>query len=162
MYSHLKRNMGLLETIEKVGKLLNERASAAVLRERLAHLRDEAQAMEKQLSGLQRDNAVFASRIRELERKVSDYEQWDRVASRYQLRQLADGIFVYALTKTDGEPEHYLCPHCFGERKRSILQRPSVDHTNFVCHVCKLDIRPVATPFPKIVPPRFRPRMLDG
>jgi hypothetical protein len=84
----------------------------------------------------------------ELEHKLMEYQRWDAEAARYELRQLADGIFVYAV-KPDhkgSEPAHYLCPHCFGQKKRSILQRPGVGYTNYVCHDCKMDINPEPTP----------------
>jgi hypothetical protein len=88
----------------------------------------------------------------ELERKLLEYERWHADAARYELRDLADGIFVYSL-KADqrgNEPTHYLCPHCFGERKKSILQRPGAGYTNYVCHACKLDIRPVKPSYPAV------------
>jgi len=99
-----------------------------------------------------------------LEAKLVAYQEWDSEAARYHLVELVDGIFVYALKPEQqaGEPAHYLCPHCFGEKRRSILQRPGADHTNYVCHACKLDIRPKPTPMPFIATSRFRPRRLDG
>lgn len=80
----------------------------------------------------------------EFERKLMAYQRWDAEAARYGLHALADGIFVYALKpdQQHGEPMHYLCPHCFGEKKRSILQRPGVDWTNYVCHACKFEASP--------------------
>lgn len=81
----------------------------------------------------------------ELERKLTDYQRWDTEAARYELRELAPGIFAYALKPEhkSTEPEHYLCPHCFGEKKRSILQHPRAGYTNYACHACKFEINPV-------------------
>lgn len=107
----------------------------------------------------QADQDELAKIKDELERKLMAYQQWDSEAARYELKELADGIFVYAL-KPDhkgSEPAHYLCPHCFSEKKRSILQRPRAGYTNYVCHSCKLDISPVKTePFAGISVPRRR------
>jgi hypothetical protein len=81
-------------------------------------------------------------------KKLVAYENWNKKAARYLLTELAPGILVYA-QKPDvknTEPPHYLCPYCFEKLKRSILQRPSADSTNYVCHECKFQAHPSATP----------------
>jgi len=101
----------------------------------------------------------------ELERKLMEYERWDAQAARYELRELADGIFVYALKPEHkgSEPLHYLCPHCFNQKKRSILQRPRAGHKNYVCHDCKMDISPVKSePFYGIATTPRRRSRYDG
>jgi hypothetical protein len=81
----------------------------------------------------------------ELERKLLEHQQWGAEAARYELRQLADGIFVYALKAEhkEGQPDHFLCPHCFEQKKRSILQHPVAGYANYMCHACKFEIVPV-------------------
>lgn len=81
----------------------------------------------------------------QIEQKLKDYEKWDSESARYQLVALADHIFVRALKpdQANGEPEHYLCPNCFEQHKKSILHRPSAGHTNYVCDICSFDARPV-------------------
>ena len=85
----------------------------------------------------------------ELQRKLMEYDRWDAEAARYKLLELAEGIFVYALKDEHkgNEPAHYLCAHCFGERKRSILQHPVAGYSKYVCHACKFEVNPVKQTF---------------
>lgn len=105
---------------------------------------------------------VLADRER-LSHKLDEKKAWAATAGKYELRELADGIFVYALKAgpSGSEPAHYLCPHCFQDRKVSIMHRPGVGWTNFVCHVCKLEVRPVASASAEIVGMR-RSSRLEG
>jgi hypothetical protein len=87
---------------------------------------------------------------RQLEQKIMQYEKWDTDAARYELKEIAGGIFVYVLNPDHaaGEPIHWLCPNCFLERQKSILTKPRVDWLNYKCHRCDFDIVPVSPPPP--------------
>ena len=45
----------------------------------------------------------------------------------YQVDEVEDGVFVYALTRSvaehTGQPAHWACPTCYGNGKAGILQR---------------------------------------
>jgi hypothetical protein len=56
--------MGLLDLIERA---INEHGSAAIMRERLDLIRDQAQALEKKMADLQDENTRLKKRIAELE-----------------------------------------------------------------------------------------------
>jgi len=73
------------------------------------------------------------------------YEKWDSEATRYELKEIVTGIFVYVLKPDHArtEPIHWLCPNCFQQRQKSILNKPHVDHLNYHCRRCDLDIVPV-------------------
>lgn len=109
---------------------------------------------------------VYAAQAKyhELEQKLAVYEKWDSEASRYRLTELAPGIAVYALQpdQANGEPIHYICPNCFQNRKKSILHRPAVDRTNYVCDACEFDARPVETRLPMPSTVRMRLNRFDG
>lgn len=77
----------------------------------------------------------------DLERKLMEFENWEGEASRYELKELVPGILIYAMKAgmEKGEPAHYLCPHCFEKRQRSILSLPSPGWTKYVCHQCKFE-----------------------
>lgn len=128
-------------------------------------LQDAIIGLHEKIRSAQIEYDDLAKAKREVENQLADQKSWNAEASRYQLHDLAPGVFVYALKPEckGNEPEHYLCPTCYSKKEKSILQRPGVDHTNYVCHSCKMDIRPVATPSGFVVPrSRFRSRMLDG
>jgi hypothetical protein len=79
---------------------------------------------------------------RQLQQKIVEYEKWDAQAERYKLQEIVKGIFVYVLQpdQAKGQPIHWLCPNCFEEHQKSILQKPGVDHLNYKCHRCSFDI----------------------
>jgi hypothetical protein len=87
---------------------------------------------------------------RQLEQKIMEYEKWDAEAARYELKEIATGIFVYVLkpNHASGEPIHWLCPNCFQKREKSILGKPGVDWLNYKCHRCKFEVVPVAPRLP--------------
>lgn len=71
-------------------------------------------------------DAQFAlvERVSDLEKELMRFETWEREKQRYQLEKLPPGILVYSL-KTDienGDPPHKICPNCYEQRRKSILQ----------------------------------------
>ncbi len=81
---------------------------------------------------------------RQLEQKIVEYKKWDADTARYKLQEIAKGIFVYVLQsdQSKGEPVHWLCPNCFEQHQKSILQKPGVDYLNYKCHRCQFDVIP--------------------
>ena len=62
----------------------------------------------------------------DLEKKLVEQENWDKDRARYHLARVGGGwnAFVYALKerKPAIEPAHWLCAHCYEEKKKSIFQ----------------------------------------
>jgi hypothetical protein len=143
--------LGLVKDVETKQKVIELQSAIFDLHDRVRSAQAEQDELLKAKS--------------ELERKLAEYERWDAEAARYELRALADGVFVYALKAEHKgkEPEHFLCPHCFAERKRSILNHPRADYSNYVCHACKFDVNPVKSSYGfASVPRRDRYRGLIG
>ena len=64
-------------------------------------------------------------RISELEKQVADFETWNADKQKYELKKVAStGALAYMLKPEarGGEPPHWVCTHCYENRKRSILQ----------------------------------------
>ena len=94
--------------------------------------------MDAQIKTLasQEVQAEQANRIRELEQAVRDTDNWEAEKARYILVE-NDGLFVYKLreyTVGSGEPLHYICPRCYENRIKSILQGYGMGH---YCLNCK-------------------------
>jgi hypothetical protein len=107
--------------------------------------------MRVKIHGSQSQYEALAEVKRQLEQKIMEYEEWDSEAGRYELKEIAKGIFVYVLKPehASGEPTHWLCPNCFQERQKSILSKPAVDYMNYKCHRCQLDIIPTPFNYPR-------------
>ena len=152
------------QTAKLIGTVL-ETTSDTKSKQAIAGLQNGILDLQAKVYAAQAKYQELAEINRETEHKLKAYEKWDSESARYQLAELVPGIFVYALKpeQAHGEPVHYLCPHCFQQRKKAILHRPAADYTNYVCDGCKFDVRPANTPHPMIVSvPRHRSRSLDG
>ena len=95
----------------------------------------QAEALESQ-----RVQARQEDRIRELERQIAEYDNWEREKSRYELASVGRS-YLYILKQTylvDAEPRHYICPHCYQDRRKAILfyDRGIRNSAQAVCGVC--------------------------
>ena len=91
----------------------------------------------QQLLASQSEQAALSRRIHDLEAQVARFENWDGEKQRYELKELAPGTLVYR-TKPgmeNGEPVHDLCPHCYQQGVKSILQRSGFAQ-GCVTHTC--------------------------
>ena len=74
-------------------------------------------------------------------KKLMEFEQWDKTESEYELYEIVRGKFVYSSKKSQHskEPHHWLCPNCWNERKKSILQATyhNYDKASYTCPRCK-------------------------
>jgi hypothetical protein len=113
-------------------------------KEAIASLQNGILDLQAKVFAAQAKYQELADAKREAEEKLRESEKWESEAARYQLTDLAQGISVYALKPDQmrGESMHFICPHCFQRKQKSILQRPSTDRSNYVCHECKFDANP--------------------
>lgn len=89
----------------------------------------------------QTDGLAQVSRIRELEQRVVELENWATEKERYELHQVKDGVFTYMLKESmqNGEPPHQICAKCYQDCIKSILQQEHllIGRTHvLVCHRC--------------------------
>jgi Zn finger protein HypA/HybF involved in hydrogenase expression len=86
----------------------------------------------------------LTARITELENELAKIQDWEKEASRYDLKEIDKGAFVYTLKPgaTNGEPDHWLCTNCFAKKEKSILQldNVSVAGHHYLCPNCKAEI----------------------
>jgi len=72
----------------------------------------------------QSEQFALAQRVRDLETEVAKAKAWEAEKERYQLQEFPTGVFAYALKPdaANGEPPHRICPNCYQEGRKSILQ----------------------------------------
>jgi hypothetical protein len=104
------------------------------------------EAQEAALDG-KRQLLEAEEEMRGLRAQIARATEWDADKSRYTLTTANGGSTVFALkgsAKREGEPAHYLCPNCFYDGRRSLLQNAtSMDTsraTDWACGVCKLRV----------------------
>ncbi len=95
---------------------------------------------EKILSAQQAATDAKA-RMQEMAQTIESYEDWKKVAARYRLKDFGASTFAYELIPqhADGEPVHRICPRCFEDRRRSVLQfafQTSTKQDKYSCPAC--------------------------
>lgn len=110
------------------------------------------QLQDKVISAQSTHSAILA-RLDELEQEVMKMDRFEKEAARYELAATKAGAAVYALKAEDdrGEPHHCLCPNCYADRKKSILQ-PS--GRRLECPHCKARYANLPAPPPRAVSSR--------
>ncbi len=97
----------------------------------------------------QEKQSFLAERVRELEKKIMEFENWESEIQKYKLHKFPSGTFAFELKPEmqQTEPLHYLCETCAAKRQKSMLQ-PDGFHNGeglfLRCHNCNLLI-PIRT-----------------
>ena len=106
--------------------------------------------LQKEILAAQSAQALLIQRISDLEKEKARFETWDAEKQRYELKELNSGSFAFVL-KSDAqppEPPHQICPTCYQNRKKSILQRAPNNSarmalgmgTSYRCPVCSTEV----------------------
>jgi len=99
-------------------------------------------AQEKVLSS-QREQDLLLTKIQELEKECKRLNDWSAEKERYELKEIASGVFAYIEKNHEGslQSAHKLCATCFEQRTKSILQHESLPiqlgHDLLTCQHCK-------------------------
>ena len=93
--------------------------------------------VQQQLSEAQRRYDEVSDQKKAAEAALAARDDWERTAAQYKLTEVIPGVLLYKIISPTGEPDHYICPHCFQQRTKSILQRWGRE---VHCQSCKLEI----------------------
>lgn len=110
-----------------------------------AVLKLQGEIMSAQAAALtaQSDQFTLLQQIRELERRVADFEAWETEKKRYELVELFGRSLAYVVKESmrGAEPLHYLCPTCYQKRQKSLMQGiTAIGMRSLKCHACELII----------------------
>jgi hypothetical protein len=90
-----------------------------------------------------KSEAQMAEEIGTLKAEIARFETWDSDKQRYELKLHGEdgsgGALAYALKEGVQPPEHphSICPDCYEQRKRSILQTEHYDGGRAIALVCQ-------------------------
>lgn len=101
--------------------------------------------VQQQLFTVQADHATMAGRIREIEAEIVRVKDWSNEKERYELHELAPGTLTYRVKPSmrDSEPVHDICPNCYEDSIKSILQDSGIKESHHMlwCPRCKSEYR---------------------
>ena len=139
-----------LRTLADLAKTLIDARDAAVVRAKAIELQREIIATQNSAIVAQAAQSTLLKQVGDLEKEVAQLKAWDAEREKYELQQLRPAgtpggeAFAYVLktSTTVPEPSHKICPHCYENRQKSLLQ--GITHPGNVnilfCHRCGLEI----------------------
>ena len=135
-----------LEIITGVKNLLPKADKGKSLDERISTPENIISDIRGELVRIQHDAQAMLDEKNELIKTIEGYKNWRAEAKRYILTEIGPGVFVYNFIQSSKqrtkEPPHYICPKCFQDCKKSILQTVVVSEygTRFKCFGCQTEI----------------------
>lgn len=98
-------------------------------------------AAQDLVEDLRSRNSALSDTIRQLEKKISSNEKFDREISSYSFHKLESGMIVYKIKPEHEEigGPHYACTACASDGKISLFQ-PALNGTRLVCDYCKKNV----------------------
>lgn len=103
----------------------------------------------KMMATLQ-ENATLTEQVRSLEAEVAGLKEGASDLQRYELKAIGGGAVAYMLKPAERgtEPPHWLCPSCYAQRKKSVLNLAGrvAGKTFFRCATCKTNTETRAVP----------------
>jgi hypothetical protein len=103
-----------------------------------------------QIANAQAANAHFLNQLTALKSALEEALTSQAELNRYELWKAPSGTLLYRLkeSRAAGEPEHFLCPHCIQNKRKSILQGKD----RLYCIPCKVSF--VVEPRARHTPPK--------
>ena len=82
-------------------------------------------AAQGDINTAQADHFTMLHEIDALKKEVAHLKAWDVEKEKYKLHEIAPSVFTYILKEEAhaGEPIHQICPNCYTDGKKSILQK---------------------------------------
>ena len=109
-----------------------------------AELKSKMAALYTDLADVRMALTDARETVAELRAQVGKLEDWQDEKRLYTLSDAGNGVLVYRFDGADQSiPAHDLCPNCFVEGRKSILQpvtRFERRTGHLICHSCKNDL----------------------
>ncbi len=124
---------GLKAAKELVGGLIDAKVDAEAksriyeAQAKLGSVQDVLFSMREEMFALQEEN-------KRLKEQLSEADKWRATEAQYELTTTGGGAVVY---RFKGQPEHYICPSCFGSKQIHILQTTRTHSGRYTCTGCK-------------------------
>lgn len=133
-----------VKTARDMAKGLADLNTDVAVKTRAHELLDVILDVYDKLFEAQTQRTALTSRIAELEEENRRHKDWVAEKSRYALHQIEGGGYVYRLKPAhqSTEPSHDLCPSCYEDSIKSILQYKGYvsGHKAYTCKRCSTEV----------------------
>jgi hypothetical protein len=113
-----------LKTAAEITQALLALKTDAIVSAKVSELNRAIFDLTGKLLSVQVEQSAQLRRVRDLEAQIAEFKHWEKEKKRYELKELVPGTLVYRVKPVaqKGEPVHDLCPHCYQQGVKSILQ----------------------------------------
>lgn len=120
----LQAAAGSLKVASDITKAILDLRDEAKIRAKVMELQRAIIDAQSSTLNAQTESLAHIEHIRELKQRIVDLEDWAREKERYELHEVKDGVFTYALKEmmSNGEPPHQICAKCYQDGVKAILQ----------------------------------------
>ncbi|MDK1377112.1 MULTISPECIES: hypothetical protein [unclassified Sinorhizobium] len=130
-----------LKTAVDIASSLKEINDLTVMRNKVIEMQNLIMSAQGTAVAAQSQMLQMVHEIAELKAQVAKVEEWKATSERYHLVDYGGNTLAYELTEkaANGEPIHRLCPVCFEQRRRSILQfrfKTNAGQQKYACVPC--------------------------
>jgi hypothetical protein len=134
MVAEVFAGISAFNSMLSAAKALRELDSKVALNEAVIDL-------QGQILTAQESYTALLGKVGELEKKLAQFENWEAEKQRYELKEHGDAkVLAYALKEgvEPSERPHSICPDCYQQRTRSILQSETrYQNGQHVCLACQ-------------------------
>ena len=125
MAIEFSKAIGLITSITSAAKRLADAREEVKVNEVAIQLQGIVLDLQSEMMMIQSDYQNILRSREDLGKKLIEMEGWDKERARYHLEKVGGSWsgFVYALNVKNPsvEPAHWLCAHCYEDKKKSIL-----------------------------------------
>jgi hypothetical protein len=129
-----------------IAKGINSLNSDVEIKQAVSKVLETLLSVQSDALTKQQELSLFIKEKDNLEKKLMEFENWEKTASQYKLVSMGIGNLVYVTNDVSQStvPKHYICPNCYEKRKRSILQPTRDDdywfNTKCLEHDCNFSL----------------------
>jgi hypothetical protein len=145
MFPEIATALASLKTISDLATLTLKVKVDSAVTEKAIESQTAIITLQNTIMGLQSQYQELLGQNDELKKRLIEIENWEIESKKYALTEIAEGIFVYSLItdQKNGVPPHWLCPNCYQNKKKSILQfqySRTAHNNTFKCAQCDLQL----------------------
>ena len=112
-----------LNAAVNITKAMKDLRDWSLVQSKVIELQSAILEAQGSLFSANEERAMLVEKVRDAESKIARLEAWQTEKERYQLTDIGQGTFAYALKQSmsAGEPAHYICTNCYQQSKKSVL-----------------------------------------
>jgi hypothetical protein len=150
MYAEITAALTGLKTLGELTALVIRTKADSAITEKAIESQSVLISVQNTILTLQAQYHALLEEKQALKKQLADIEDWNTEATKYELHDMGDGVFVYVQRPEHKTlaPAHWLCARCYNEKYKSILQRTSTDRSGniFYCQKCENTLTIQTTP----------------